>query len=229
MYCVKCGVELADSERKCPLCNTPVYLPGLSEDPERQYPKFEAPEKVNPRGIYFIITFVALISMIISVVSDINLGNGLTWSGYAVGGIALFYVIFILPGWFRRYNPAIFVPASFAAIGLFLLYVNYASGGKWFLSFAFPIIGATALVISAICILSYYLRRGYLYIWGGAFIAIAAFMPVMEFLASTTFGVAVILNWSIYPLIAFGLIGIMLILIAIIKPLRESLCRIFAI
>lgn len=229
MYCVKCGVELADSERKCPLCDTPVYFPGLQDDPERPYPKFEQPEKVNPRGIYFIISFVCLISAVISLVCDINLGHGLTWSGYVIGGIALFYVIFILPSWFKRYNPAIFVPVNFASIGLFLAYVNIATDGDWFLSFAFPITGALALVVSSICILSYYLKKGYLYIWGGAFLGIAAFMPVMEMLANVTFGVSRYLLWSIYPLIAFGLIGIMLIVIAIVKPLRESLCRIFAI
>lgn len=229
MYCVKCGVELADSERKCPLCLTPVYMPGISDDPERPYPKFDKPEKVNPRGIYFIITFVCLISSIISFVCDLNLGNGVTWSGYAIGGIALFYILFILPGWFKKYNPAIFVPVSFAAIGLFVLYVNLATDGDWFLTFAFPIIGALCLVVSAICILSYYVKRGYLYIWGGAFLAIAAFSPVIEVLASVTFNIPIHLNWSLYPVIAFGLVGIMLIIIAIVKPLRESLCRIFAI
>lgn len=229
MYCVKCGVELADSERKCPLCSTPVYLPGISEDPERPYPKFDKPEKVNPRGIIFIITFVCLISAIISFVCDLNLGGGISWSGYVIGSIALFYVIFILPAWFKKYNPAIFVPTSFAAIALFVAYVNLVTDGSWYLSFALPIIGAVCLVISAICILSYYLKRGYLYIWGGAFLAIAALSPVIELLSDLTFNVAVHFRWSLYPVIAFGLIGIMLILIAIIKPLRESLCRIFAI
>ena len=27
MYCVKCGVELADSQRVCPLCGTRVFHP----------------------------------------------------------------------------------------------------------------------------------------------------------------------------------------------------------
>lgn len=229
MYCVKCGVELAESERKCPLCETPVYLPGMTEDPERPYPKFDKPEKVNPRGIYFIISFVCLISAIISFVCDMNLGNGITWSGYVIGGIALFYIIFILPGWFRKYNPAIFVPSGFAAIAVFVAYVNFATDGTWYLTFALPIIGAVCLVVSSICILSYYLRRGYLYIWGGAFLAIAALAPVIELLADVTFNITYHVRWSLYPVIAFGLIGIMLIIIAIVKPFRDSLCRIFAI
>ena len=229
MYCVKCGVELSESEKRCPLCHTEVYLPGYTpNEDERPYPKFEKPEKVNPRGIYFIISFVCIIASVISFLCDLNLGDGITWSGYAIGGILLFYIVFILPGWFRRYNPAIFIPVSFLAIGLFVAYVNLATGGKWFLSFALPIIGATTLIISSITILSYYLKRGYLYIWGGAFIAAGAFCPVLELLAHVTFGGEYI-KWGIYPLVALFLIGIMLIVIAIVKPFRESLCRIFAI
>jgi len=229
MYCVKCGVELADSERKCPLCNTPVYMPGLSDEPDRQYPKFEKPEPVNPRGIYFIVSFVCIICSVISFVCDLNLGGGITWSGYVIGGIIVAYVLFFLPGWFKKYNPAIFVPTGFASIALYLWYINFAVGGKWFMSFALPITGAIALILSSITILSYYLKKGYLYIWGGAFLAIAIFSPVIEFLSRMTFGYTKYLYWSHYPLIAFGLIGIMLIIIAIVKPFRESLCRIFSI
>ena len=229
MYCVKCGVELADSENKCPLCHTPIYFPGYTPSEEaRPYPKFEKPETVNPRGIYFIISFAFMIAAVISFVCDLNLGGGVTWSGYVIGGLALFYVIFILPGWFRRYNPAIFVPVDFLAIALYLLYINLAVGGNWFLSFAFPITGAVAIIFSSITILSYYLRRGYLYIYGGALIGAGAFCPAIETLAIITFGIKPLV-WSIYPLIALFLIGIMLIVIAIVKPLRESLCRIFAI
>ena len=228
MYCVKCGVELADSEKKCPLCHTPVYYPGIEDKDERTYPKFEKPETVNPRGIYFIISFACIISAIISFVCDLNLGSGVTWSGYVIGGIILFYVLFVLPGWFTRFNPAIFIPCDFAAIGVFVFYVSYATEGDWFLTFALPIIGAVALIISSITILSYYLKRGYLYIFGGACIAAGGFSPVIEYLSLITFDYKP-LNWSLYPLIALFLIGIMLIIIAIVKPFRESLCRIFAI
>lgn len=229
MYCVKCGVELADSEKKCPLCNTPVYFPEFSPSPERPYPRFDEPEKVNPRGIYFIVSFVCLIAAFISLVCDINLNGGITWSGYVVGGIALAYILMIFPGWFRKYNPAIFVPVNYLATALYLAYINYATGGEWFFTFALPITGAAALIMCSITILSYYIKRGYLYIWGGAFIASGAFCPVMELLANITFGNYDHLRWSFYPLIALSLVGIMLIVIAIVKPFRESLCRIFSI
>ena len=28
-YCVNCGVKLATSEKKCPLCFTPIYHPNI--------------------------------------------------------------------------------------------------------------------------------------------------------------------------------------------------------
>ena len=230
MYCVKCGVELADSERKCPLCSTPVYYPGLEEEPqERTYPKYEGPEAVNPRGIYFIITFVCLIAAVISFVCDLQLIQGIKWSGYAIGGIVLTYVMFVLPGWFKKYNPAIFIPVNFAAVGLYLFYINLATGGNWFMTFAFPVTGMATLIVSSITILSYYLKKGYLYIWGGAFIVAAACMPIMEILANITFSARDYLLWCYYPTIGLGLIGIMLIIIALVKPFRESLKKTFSI
>ena len=33
MYCVKCGVELADSQRVCPLCGTRVFHPDIPRTP----------------------------------------------------------------------------------------------------------------------------------------------------------------------------------------------------
>lgn len=229
MYCVKCGVELADSEQKCPLCHTPVCYPDYTvKEEDRTYPRFEKPETVNPRGIYFIISFACVIAAVISFMADLNMGNGITWSGYVIGGIGLFYVLFILPGWFKRYNPAIFIPSDFAAIGLYLFYINLITGGRWFITFALPITGMVTLILSSITILIYYLKRGYLYIFGGALIATGAFFPAIETLSIITFGQPPLM-WSLYPLVALFLIGMMLIVIAIVKPLRESLCRIFAI
>ena len=228
MYCVKCGVQLNDSEKKCPLCHTPVYFPGHEPTEDRPYPKFEKPEVVNPRGIYFIISFICIIAAVISFVCDLNLGGGLAWSGYVIGGIIIFYVALILPAWFNRYNPAIFIPVDFLCIGLYLAHINYAIEGKWFLTFAMPITAGVALILTALTTLNYYLKRGYLYTFGGAFIVTGAMCPIIETLAVVTFDTPPLL-WSLYPLISLSIIGIMLIIIAIVKPFRESLCRIFAI
>ena len=227
MYCVKCGVELADSQRSCPLCSTPVYFPELDPDRERSYPPQNKPEIVNARGVHFVITFAFIIAIAVCIIADQALGEGLGWSFYALGGMALAYVILILPGWFNRRHPAVFVPSGFAAIALYVGYINFATNGDWFFTFALPLIGGVALIVCTIVILSYYIRRGYLYIWGGALIAAAAHCVLIEWLSIQTFEPVEKFFWCLYPATTLLLVGIMLIVVAIVKPFRESLRRVF--
>ena len=230
MYCVKCGVELADSEKKRPLCGTPVFHPdiprNLSEPP---FPpdKRIRPEDVNRSGVLFVLTIAALLPALLCLLCDWRINGTLVWSGYAAGAIALLYVVILLPMWFRRPNPVIFVPVDFIAVGLYLLYINFATGGHWFLSFAFPVTGAIGLLISAAVALTHYLRGGYLYIYGGMLILGGGLAVLIEFLINLTFQIHETLFWSFYPMVAGIVLGLMLIVIAICKPLRESLHRKF--
>ena len=131
MYCVNCGVELADSETVCPLCGTRVFHPDLSR------PQADAP-----------------------------------------------------------YPPDHHVkPEDVAAIGLLL---------------------------TAVVALVRYVRGGYLYIFGGALILAGGLAVLIEFLINVTFGIHKALLWSIYPLAAGVILGGMLLVIAICKPLRKS-------
>ena len=45
MYCIKCGVRLADTENKCPLCGTVPFHPEITrEEAEPLYPRDRYPE-----------------------------------------------------------------------------------------------------------------------------------------------------------------------------------------
>lgn len=231
MYCVKCGVELADTEKKCPLCLTPVYYPEAERDQEPLYPKYQQQaEKVSPRGIMFILSFVFAVSALIILICDYRLGDHMSWAGYAVGALSLAYVMLVLPGWFERWHPTVFIPCDFLAICLYLFYVSYATGGGWFFSFALPVCAGTALIIVPLVVLTRYLHHGHLYIWGGALIAIGAFTVLIDILVNAVFlAGGFTLFWSVYPLTVFVLFGLMLIVIAIVKPFKESLKKIFAL
>ena len=134
MYCIKCGVELADSEKRCPLCGTPVFHPDLPRNlTEPPYPADRRirREDVNRSGILFVLTVVALLPAILSLLCDWRINGTIVWSGYAAGAIGLLYVMIVLPLWFRHPNPVIFVPVDFAAIGLYLLYIDFATGNYY--------------------------------------------------------------------------------------------------
>lgn len=227
MYCIKCGVELADSEKKCPLCGTHVFHPQLLRpEEERLYPAdLQPPKQVRPWGALTILTALFLLPMFITLLCDLQINRTLTWSGYVIGALLVGYVMLVLPFWFRKPNPMVFVPCNFAAIGLFLLFINWHTDGDWFLSFAFPVTGCVSLIVTAVVALTRYIRRGRLYIYGGAALALGAFMPLMELLMNITFGWTVKLIWSLYPLIALILLGGTMLVIAACRPLRESLSK----
>lgn len=229
MYCVKCGVELADSERKCPLCETPVYFPGLDMKPEKPYPEFEKPkESSRRRAIMFVITCFFVIAAATSVLCDVSINMEILWADYVISGLLLAYVLLLLPVWFKHPSPAVFVPCDFAAILLFLFYINYKLVGDWFFSFAMPVTLGAGVICSSVAILSYYLCRGKLYIAAGAFVASGAYCVFIEVCLHAAFHLYDRLVWSLYPAVILALVGIMLIVVAIVKPLREQLYKIFS-
>ncbi len=230
MYCIKCGVELADSEKKCPLCGTVVFNPELSRpDGEPQYPRLHAaePEKVNHSGIMFVVTMLFLLPIVTTLLCDWQINGKIIWSGYAVGAGILLYTLVVLPLWFRHPNPVIFIPIDFAMTALYLLYINCATGGHWFLSFALPVTAAAGLILTAAVTLLKYLRKGYLFIFGGTIILSGAYTVLVEFLLNLNFHVHDEFIWSFYPFSVSFILGVMLIVIGICRPLRESLHKKF--
>ena len=229
MFCVKCGVELADSEQKCPLCGTVVFHPEIKRpDGEKPYPADRRPRPMATRpALLFVLTMLFLLPLVIVLLCDWRLNGGIVWSGYVVGALAVFYTIVVLPMWFKKAPSVVFVASDFAAAGLYLLYINLATGGNWFLSFALPVIGGLMLIICAAVVLVTYVRKGYLFIAAGTLIAFGGFTVLIEFLLNVTFALNTTLIWSIYPLASCLVLGIILIVIACCPSLRESLRRKF--
>ena len=229
MYCVYCGVKLADTERCCPLCGTEAIHPDiLREDALPLYPCHRTPApQVHSRVSQIVVTTFLVMALLITLMIDLQFHSRITWSGYVAGALFVSYVLFVLPFWFRRPNPVIFIPCGFAAIGLYLLYIDLVTGGRWFLSFAFPVTACIGLIATAVVVLLKYLRRGRLYVIGGACIALGAFMPLLEFLIHITFDVPRFAVWFMYPLIALALFGGMLIFLAICRPAQQIMERKF--
>ena len=227
MYCINCGVKLAASEKKCPLCGTVPYHPDLPrESGEPLYPVDQYPaEVVKPKVVQGAMLFFFLLPMVITLLVDLQVDGQVTWSGYVIGALILCYLFFLLPAWFRKPNPVIFVPCDFAAVILYLLYIDLTLEGNWFLSFAFPVAGGIGLIVTAVVTLLRYIRRGRLYILGGAVMALGACMLLIEFLLVVTFEHYSYVGWSLYPLAALFLLGGLMIYLAINRSARETVER----
>ena len=84
MYCIKCGVELADSEKVCPLCGTRVVHPDLPQaQGEPPYPpQAQArPEEVSHTGALFVLTVLLALPAVLSILCDWRVNGRIVWSG----------------------------------------------------------------------------------------------------------------------------------------------------
>ena len=230
MYCIKCGVKLSEGQTVCPLCETKVYNPDIQIKEENTYPKipFES-EEFNRKGLMFVLTMIFLVPLILPVLLELNWRGTVNWSGYVSIGTLIAYTSLIMPFWFKRPNPVIFVPVTFALIIGLLHYTCFKNDGNWFMSFALPVAGGLGIIVTAATAILHYVKKGCLYTVGGTLIALGMWTVMLEYDIRTTFAVSVPFYWSIAPLTVFSVVGIMLIIVAIVKPFKESLRRIFYI
>ncbi len=229
MYCIKCGVKLAEGERTCPLCGTVVYHPEFPiSEGEPLYPKDRLP---GSRGHSLVpavlLTVCFVLPLLIVLLCDLQMYGRVTWSGYVIGALLMAYVISVLPLWFIHPNPVIFVPCDFGAVGLYLLYIQLVTDGHWFWPFALPTLCGVALIVTAVVTLLRYVRKGKLYIFGGALIALGALMFPIEILANVAFDVGRFGGWCFYPMLGLAMVGGVLIFLAIYRPARETMQRKF--
>ena len=231
MYCIKCGVELADTEKHCPLCGTIVFHPEIAQPAAKPlYPANQLPEEKGRSIIaHILLAAVFLLPMLITLQCDLLLNRRITWSGYVAGALIVAYTVFVLPGWFVKPNPVIFAPVSCAVISVYLLYICFATDGDWFLSFALPVMGFLTLLLSALITLLRCTKRGEYYIVGGATILLGLFMPLLEHLIQVTFRHVDRIVWSLYPLTVLIMLGGFLLFLAICRPARELMERKFFI
>jgi len=226
MYCINCGAKLENTEKICPLCGMKVYHPEISADTKNAlYPEGRMP-KIKHRSNTFngAVIIMFLIPMVVSFLADFHFDRKLGWFGYVFGALILGYVTFALPLWFEKPNPVIFTPCVFAAIEGYLCYINGITGGDWFLSFAFPVAGGFGIISTAFVTLNRYLKKGRLYIWGGAFTLTGGFIMLIEFFMSITFKIK-FMGWSLYPFAVLILLGGLLFYLAINKSARETMER----
>ncbi len=222
MYCVKCGVRLQDGVEICPLCETPVWNPESAER-DIAYPE-RLPDKYRESGLQLAVFMTILTAVLINVILIVCLHvyGELRWGGYVVLGAALFYIIAVLPLWFRQPKGEIFVPIDHVAAALYVLYICQKTGGSWFMSFAFPLFLASALLSTAMICLLKYIRGGRLFIFGGFLILLGGFTVLVEFFEHLSFGTQMFL-WSGYSLASLAVSGIFLIIVGMIPSLRSAL------
>ena len=147
MYCYKCGVKLANSEKKCPLCNTKIPV-NSNQKEVLAYPK-NIEEINNKINITYLIRLGSLILVLISVIivlcNLIAVGK-VTWSIYVISStVYLCCLLFFISR--RKIYISIFW--SVVINELFIFFIAFINNGiDWYWILAFPLIllsGLTSL------------------------------------------------------------------------------------
>ena len=214
---MKCGVRLQEGTESCPLCGTPVWNP---EGAERKKTFSDVyPETRNLRAAAAtVLTFVCIFACYLVWVICNALYGELRWGGYVLAGVALAYVLLVVPFWFRKARPLWIIAIDHAAALFFLLFICLKAGGKWFLSFGFPVVMLSLVWQETAVALYRHVKGGAFYITGGITILLGGFLILLELFQHVTFGTPMF-SWSLYAAIPCVLLGLFFILAGIIRPL----------
>ncbi|MCR5809521.1 MAG: hypothetical protein K6G56_08195 [Clostridiales bacterium] len=142
-YCVNCGVELAPSERRCPLCGVEVINPAAPFDDSAEMPFPERRETVRHRQVRIaaakVLSLLLAIPFISVLIADLIEDGALSWSLIPASAIALLFMAVVFPCLFKK--PAVWLFMLFATLetALFLFALSVILGGNWYFLFALPL------------------------------------------------------------------------------------------
>lgn len=227
-YCVHCGVELAPSEEKCPLCKTPVIDPNLAwrEPDERPYPeRLEVvPPHIDRRYGAQLASLFLMIPVLAVLISDLAINQHVTWSAYVLGAIACAGCWVLLPFYLNVKRPYLYIAVDTASTALYLMLIAWLTDGvSWYLALALPL----TLIAGGAAMLSVYVcRRTKMPPLDKASIVVfigAAALTALEALIDLWVLRAVRLEWSLYALIPLAASGAALRIIERKPKLKEAI------
>ena len=159
-YCVNCGVELAASEKRCPLCGVEVLNPAqpTPDNPWQPYPHRDDPliERLN-RRFFAAVLFIALAfpTAICLAIDYIYVGH-LSWSLYVAGALAMLWC-WLAPAFLQKKPTFLKVmpPVSLSLAGyLYWIEKLQPHPVQWFLPLALPLVLWLTVIVTLIALLS---------------------------------------------------------------------------
>ena len=199
-YCVKCGVELDENIKKCPLCKTPVIKPyeDHTSDPMPYSSELYIPAKLGRRIIAFYVSIGLLIPNLILFAFALMFPVLGTFVRYVISTSLLFFFMVLFPLMQKKVYPYIIITIDFFALLTYLAFFAYIFDGKeWFAKIALPITcvfgGLSVIYLLWIKIK----KRNWRQICAFLFTELGIFSMFMEFFLSKYYKLGYIVKFSI--------------------------------
>lgn len=229
-YCVNCGVELAETEKKCPLCGVKAVNSAAvnGDDIDQQYPKrIETIESLIDRQFWVkIISIFLAVPALICLACNLLYDGTVSWSLYPIGGITVIWAFCVSPFIFKKPAAIKWIIIDIFAVSLYLYLLEYiTNSGAWFLPVALPIAAGVGMLVLIITLLIQYKKLKYLYIVSAIFFALGLLMIGVEILIDYYFAQTIHIIWSWFVLITCVAVAFIFIFIERKKKLKEELRR----
>ena len=236
-YCVHCGVELAPSEKKCPLCNTKVYDPSAPEERAviTPYPPYEpiAPERISKKSVLIVLTLIFMLPVMLSCICDFSINKRIVWAGYVAGGLlqvyALIFMSILLAGKNLRCASIWKIGVNTFTLLGYLCYIAWVTDGQWFWRFAVPVVLIGALFIMVAILLRKFGGLTRLMTTAAVLAEVGTYCLIIELTTNCAFLSRGTLIWSVYPLATGWLLAVLMAVIDRSPALKERLERKFFI
>ena len=229
-YCVNCGVELAEGEKYCPLCNTEVINPNRPEPaaPRRPYPPrvHRIQSRVNKLFWAQLLSLLLGATAIICCLIDLLVSSAAQWSLYVLLSLLLIW-LYVAPLLLLRrptFLKCLFIDSAGTLVFLFAIEL-LTNPGTWFLPFGMPLLlWGTALTLLAYLILKHGKIKG-LYLAIIPILGIAFFLVGLESLIALYFFDHFQLNWSLFAAVPLVTLAGVLVLMEKNKKLKAEISR----
>ena len=231
-YCVNCGVELEQTLKRCPLCNTPVYNPKeiqkvMEGNMQKAIPPFPQEkgqvEMVKRKDMAILLTTVVLSASFVCGLLNILVFEKLPWSLAIIGACVLLWVMLIPVAINTRQSDYTSILLDGIAVALYLYLMTFISGSyRWFFKLGLPIVLLITVVTELFVLCVKVLPRSFLTVALYAFSALAALCIGLETLIDRYLRKDVRLEWSAIILTVCILIDITIITILSRRRLRNE-------
>lgn len=229
-YCVNCGVELADSEKRCPLCDTLVInrTNPWKEPKEKPYPEeFERMRSIDKKSAAVISALVALIPTLICIITDILVSSGISWSLYVFGAFASIYVYVVVPFLMGSERIYFSIGICFIATSVYIALISGLSGDfSWYPTIGLPLtisaffgVLLSTFIIRAVSIPKLY-RGACLFILVGL-LCIGVEIIINRFLNLNR------ISWSLLVLIPCVIFALIMVVCEKVQKLKDELSKKF--
>jgi len=226
-YCVKCGVELSMSEKKCPLCFTAIkHGEHTHGKVQPAYPLEPEKIKYNGRSIAVLGMLTLLIPAVICLLSNILSSGSVDWSLYVIGGEACFFIYALLPFTFEKPRALFCVSADVMVTCSYLALMGILiKDMSWLLPMGIPITVLSGIFIF-ILIKTMRLRKlADLYKLAVVTITVGLFVTMLELIINLFIYESIIISWSLYILLPSLIIALIFIFIESNHSLKDKITR----